>query len=50
MGTVKKMFECDLHTHTTNSDGKDSYIELIENAAAYGIKVLAVTDHDVFTE
>jgi predicted metal-dependent phosphoesterase TrpH len=36
----------DLHMHTTVSDGGDSPSELVEKAAAAGITVLAVTDHD----
>lgn len=36
----------DLHTHSTASDGTDSPAELIANAAAAGLDVLAITDHD----
>ena len=36
----------DLQTHTTFSDGTDTPEELIAKAAALGIRVLAVTDHD----
>ena len=36
----------DLHTHSTVSDGGDSPTELVMKAAAAGIEVLAVTDHD----
>jgi len=36
----------DLHAHTTVSDGGDSPSELVAKAAAAGIRVLAVTDHD----
>ena len=36
----------DLHAHTTASDGRCTPEELIERAAAKGIKTLAVTDHD----
>lgn len=43
----KAPFECDLHSHTVCSDGNDTPCELIENAAARGIRVLALTDHDV---
>lgn len=38
----------DLHTHTTASDGTSSAEELVMEAAAAGVKVLAVTDHDTF--
>jgi len=36
----------DLHTHSTYSDGSLSPAELIERAAAAGVEVLALTDHD----
>jgi Predicted metal-dependent phosphoesterases (PHP family) len=36
----------DLHTHSTASDGTDSPAELVAAAAAAGIDVLAITDHD----
>jgi 3',5'-nucleoside bisphosphate phosphatase len=36
----------DLHTHTLASDGSDRPEELIAAAAAAGVEVLAVTDHD----
>jgi predicted metal-dependent phosphoesterase TrpH len=37
----------DLHSHTTASDGSLSPTALVEHAAACGVQVLAVTDHDV---
>ncbi|MFD3992265.1 PHP domain-containing protein [Streptomyces sp. NPDC058583] len=36
----------DLHTHSTASDGTDSPAELVRNAAAAGLDVVALTDHD----
>jgi predicted metal-dependent phosphoesterase TrpH len=36
----------DLHTHTTASDGRCSPSELVAQAAAAGVTVLSVTDHD----
>jgi len=36
----------DLHTHSTASDGTDSPALLVEKAAAAGIAVLGLTDHD----
>jgi 3',5'-nucleoside bisphosphate phosphatase len=36
----------DLHAHTTASDGGDDPRALVEAAAAAGVEVLAVTDHD----
>lgn len=43
----KAPFECDMHSHTICSDGNDTPYELIQAAAARGIRVLALTDHDV---
>jgi len=40
------MVKIDLHTHSTRSDGLDSPTQLIENAKAAGISVIALTDHD----
>lgn len=37
---------CDLHTHTTASDGQYTPSELVGLAEERGISVLAVTDHD----
>lgn len=36
----------DLHTHSTQSDGKDSPTELVELASKQGVSVLGITDHD----
>ena len=36
----------DLHTHTTESDGRCTPAELVAKAAGAGVSVLAVTDHD----
>jgi predicted metal-dependent phosphoesterase TrpH len=36
----------DLHLHTTASDGRLSPRELVEQAAAAALRVMAVTDHD----
>ncbi|MFE9797601.1 PHP domain-containing protein [Streptomyces goshikiensis] len=36
----------DLHAHSTASDGTDSPAELMRNAAAAGLDVVALTDHD----
>lgn len=41
---------CDLHSHTTNSDGVASVEELIGLAKAANIGVLAITDHDSYDE
>jgi predicted metal-dependent phosphoesterase TrpH len=38
----------DLHAHTTRSDGTDSPTRLVERAAAQGVDVLGLTDHDTF--
>ncbi len=47
MNMSKAPFECELHSHTICSDGNDTPYELIENASQRGIRVLALTDHDV---
>ncbi|MFG2649149.1 PHP domain-containing protein [Streptomyces sp. NPDC048436] len=36
----------DLHTHSTASDGTDTPAQLMRNAAAAGLDVVALTDHD----
>ncbi|WP_143665158.1 PHP domain-containing protein, partial [Streptomyces cacaoi] len=36
----------DLHTHSTASDGTDTPAQLVHNAAAAGLDVVALTDHD----
>ncbi|TDC12540.1 PHP domain-containing protein [Streptomyces sp. 8K308] len=36
----------DLHAHSTASDGTDSPADLVRNAAAGGLDVVALTDHD----
>lgn len=40
-------YPCDLHTHTIRSDGADTPQELIFEASERGVKVLAITDHDI---
>lgn len=37
---------CDLHTHSTFSDGTDTPTQLIAKAAAAGLKAIALTDHN----
>lgn len=37
---------CDLHTHSTASDGQYTPSELVELAKKRGLEVLALTDHD----
>jgi len=43
----KAKYSCDLHTHTNRSDGNDTCRELVDNAAESGVKILALTDHDI---
>ncbi|MBM3861158.1 MAG: PHP domain-containing protein [Verrucomicrobia bacterium] len=45
--SVKPNYVVDLHAHTRRSDGNDSPAELLEHAAARGLKAVAITDHDV---
>ncbi|MHB1418277.1 MAG: PHP domain-containing protein, partial [Bacillota bacterium] len=40
-------YDCDLHCHTTRSDGNDSPRQLLDNAASLGLKAVAITDHDI---
>jgi predicted metal-dependent phosphoesterase TrpH len=39
----------DLHVHTTHSDGRLSVGETLREAAARGLRAVAITDHDVVT-
>lgn len=41
------MLRYDLHSHSTVSDGTFTPTELVRHAAALGVDVLALTDHDV---
>jgi 3',5'-nucleoside bisphosphate phosphatase len=43
---MSAIFPYDLHCHSTYSDGLLTPTELVARAAARGVKVLAVTDHD----
>jgi predicted metal-dependent phosphoesterase TrpH len=40
---------CDLHMHSTHSDGTDSPRALVEIAKQKGLAAIAVTDHDTFS-
>ena len=44
---MSALYPCDLHAHTNRSDGNDSPRELVGLAAAAGLRVLALTDHDI---
>ena len=37
---------CDLHTHSTYSDGTCTPAEIIANAEALGLSAVALTDHN----
>ena len=43
----KPNYLIDMHCHTTRSDGNDEPRELVHKAQALGMKVVAITDHDV---
>lgn len=43
----KVNYPCDMHTHSTRSDGNDSPQALIDCAAEMGLRVLVLSDHDV---
>ena len=45
--TCLTRYPVDLHSHSTRSDGSDSPQELIEHAAAVGVRILGLTDHDI---
>ena len=38
----------DLHTHTNESDGSCTSLELVDHALATGLEALAISDHDTF--
>lgn len=40
-------YPCDMHVHTTGSDGNDSFEELLHFAGSRQLAVLSMTDHDV---
>lgn len=42
------MERIDLHTHTLASDGSDTPDAVVRQAAALGLRAVAVTDHDTF--
>ena len=42
------MERIDLHTHTLASDGSDAPAAVVQQAAALGLRAVAVTDHDTF--
>ncbi|MDR1290354.1 MAG: PHP domain-containing protein [Planctomycetaceae bacterium] len=48
MEDYKPKYKIDLHSHTNRSDGNDEPAEFLRNAAAVGMSVVAITDHDVF--
>ena len=45
-GQARTLVVIDLHTHTTASDGRCTPEELVARAAAAGVTVLGVSDHD----
>ena len=47
MTSQKPSYPCDMHCHTLRSDGNDTPLELIENAAASGMHAVGITDHDI---
>ncbi len=47
MKMMKTKYLCDMHTHTIRSDGNDTPCELIDIAAALGLKALVLSDHDI---
>ena len=45
-GPYARRVRIDLHTHSTASDGTDTPAELVRQAKAAGLDVVALTDHD----
>lgn len=43
----KNLYAGNLHMHTTCSDGRDSYDEMVEESVRLGFKFIAITDHNV---
>ena len=43
---MAKRIQADLHVHTTYSDGLFSPREVVDRAAAVGLNMIAITDHD----
>ncbi len=43
---AQTQYYADLHSHSNASDGSDTPTQVVERAAAKGLKVLALTDHD----
>ena len=41
--------EIDFHIHTSNSDGENTFEEMVAMAKKRGLKVIAITDHNRFT-
>ena len=46
MATVAPGYAIDLHTHSLRSDGALSPVDLVKRAAARGVKIQALADHD----
>lgn len=42
---AKKSYKCNLHTHTTRSDGRRSPEDVIQTYADHGYEVLLISDH-----
>lgn len=46
---MKYWIPCELHTHTTHSDGRQSLMELAEKAKKEEIRCIALTDHNTIS-
>ncbi len=46
MGAITAAYAIDLHTHSLRSDGALSPADLVRRAAARGVKIQALSDHD----
>jgi hypothetical protein len=46
---MKRWIPCELHTHTKNSDGNYTLLELVNKAKVIGLECIALTDHNTIS-
>jgi hypothetical protein len=46
---MKRWIPCELHTHTKNSDGNYTLLELVNKAKEIGLECIALTDHNTIS-
>ncbi len=42
---MKNIFQYDLHTHTSFSDGRNDLLTMLQSAESYGMAGMVFTDH-----